>query len=79
MITIQDAFEKFVDRELGDVAVKDNGRYISQKITNYWRTWQGALEWQAGIIANKPAANDSSVHMRAHCELDELPSDIDIV
>ena len=38
----QSAFESFVKSELGDVAVKDQGRYISPKIQNYWLTWQAA-------------------------------------
>jgi hypothetical protein len=35
-------FEAFVKRELGDVAVMDEGRYISPKIQKYWLTWQAA-------------------------------------
>lgn len=38
------AFEEFVRNELGDVPVADNGRYISMKINNYWRTWQEAQQ-----------------------------------
>ena len=38
----QDAFESFVRNELGDIAVMDQGRYISPKISNYWRIWQFA-------------------------------------
>ena len=34
-----EAFEAFVKSELGDIAVKDNGRYISPKICNYKRVW----------------------------------------
>lgn len=33
-------FETFVKAELGDIAVFDNGRYISPKIANYWKLWQ---------------------------------------
>lgn len=36
------AFEAFVRTELGDIAVKDGGKYISPKINNYWRVWQAA-------------------------------------
>lgn len=36
------AFEAFVRSELGDIAVMDEGRYISPKIQNYWLTWQAA-------------------------------------
>lgn len=39
-------FERFVRGELGDVPVKDNGRYISHKINNYWRVWQEASKRQ---------------------------------
>jgi hypothetical protein len=38
-LTQQD-FEGFVKDELGDVAVKNDGRYISPKIQNYWKIWQ---------------------------------------
>lgn len=41
------AFEAFVRRELGDVPVTDNGRYISMKINNYWRTWNEAQQQSA--------------------------------
>ena len=41
-------FEAFVNAELGDVAVTDQGRYISPKIQNYWRVWQAAIQ-KAGI------------------------------
>jgi hypothetical protein len=33
-------FEEFVKAELGDIAVSDNGRYISPKIQNYWKIWE---------------------------------------
>lgn len=33
-------FEMFVKNELGDIAVKDAGRYISPKIQNCWKVWQ---------------------------------------
>lgn len=36
----REAFEEFVRQELGDVAVMDEGRYISAKIQKYWLTWQ---------------------------------------
>ena len=39
---MREEFEKFVREELGDIAVRDDGRYISPKINNYWRTWQAA-------------------------------------
>ncbi len=35
----REAFEALVRKELGDIAVMDGGRYISQKISNYWRCW----------------------------------------
>lgn len=38
----REAFEAFVKRELGDIAVMDEGRYISPKIQKYWLTWQAA-------------------------------------
>lgn len=38
----REAFEAFVSSELGDVAVADEGRYISPKIQNYWLAWQAA-------------------------------------
>ena len=38
----REAFEDFISSELGDVAVVDEGRYISPKIQNYWLTWQAA-------------------------------------
>ena len=40
----REAFEAFVSSELGDVAVADEGRYISPKIQNYWLTWQAATD-----------------------------------
>ena len=36
----REAFEDFISSEQGDVAVVDEGRYISPKIQNYWLTWQ---------------------------------------
>ncbi len=35
-------FVKFVTTELGDIPVLDNGRFISQKIGNYWKCWRFA-------------------------------------
>ena len=40
----REAFEQFVRDELGDVPVMDNGKYISQKINNYWRAWRAGRE-----------------------------------
>lgn len=48
---MREAFEKFVDSELGDVAVSDNGKYISPKIQKYWLTWQAATSAQSERIA----------------------------
>lgn len=42
-------FEAFVRRELGDIAVMDDGRYISPKIQKYWLTWCAATERAARI------------------------------
>lgn len=36
---MREAFEEVVKRDLGDVPVMDNGRYISPKINNYWLLW----------------------------------------
>jgi hypothetical protein len=36
----REAFAAFVKKNLGDVAVMDNGRYISPKINNYWILWE---------------------------------------
>ena len=36
------AFEAFVSSEMGDVAVREGDRYISPKIQNFWKVWQGA-------------------------------------
>jgi len=36
----REAFAAFVKKNLGDVAVMDNGRYISPKINNYWIIWE---------------------------------------
>jgi hypothetical protein len=36
----REAFAAFVKNNLGDVAVMDNGRYISPKINNYWLLWE---------------------------------------
>ena len=38
----REEFEDFVKHELGDIAVFDDGRYISPKIQNYWLTWQAS-------------------------------------
>jgi hypothetical protein len=38
----QAEFEAFVKHDLGDIAVMDEGRYISPKIQKYWLTWQAA-------------------------------------
>lgn len=38
-------FEEFVSQELGDVAVWDNGRYISPKIQNYKKVWDAAIAY----------------------------------
>jgi hypothetical protein len=38
------AFAAFVKKNLGDVAVMDNGRYISPKINNYWLLWEESRE-----------------------------------
>lgn len=35
-------FEAFVKAELGDIAVMDNGRYVSPKINNYRKVWDAA-------------------------------------
>lgn len=35
-------FERFVKNELGDIPVKENGRYISMKISNYRKIWDYA-------------------------------------
>lgn len=35
-------FQAFVKAELGDIAVMDQGRYISPKIQNYWKIWIAA-------------------------------------
>ena len=36
----RDQFASFVKQELGDIAVMDDGKYISPKIQKYWLTWQ---------------------------------------
>jgi hypothetical protein len=51
----QEKFEKFVSEELGDIAVKDNGRYISPKIQTYWRIWEGKKESVQEPVAWVPA------------------------
>lgn len=33
-------FCEFVNRELGDVPVLDNGRFIMTKVHGYWKTWR---------------------------------------
>lgn len=35
-------FEAFVASEFGDIAVKSDGKYISQKINNYLTAWHAA-------------------------------------
>ena len=55
------AFEAFVRSEIGDVPVTDNGRYVSMKISNYWRTWQEVQQrsvqrWQS--IDTAPTDNE---------------------
>lgn len=42
-------FEDFVKAELGDAAVKDSGRYISPKISNYKRVWDHCKS----LVSNK--------------------------
>jgi hypothetical protein len=44
---MREEFEAFVIDELGDVPVIDADRYVSQKINNYWRSWQAATEREA--------------------------------
>ncbi len=55
------AFEEFVRAELGDIPVTDNGRYISGKINNLWRTWNEAQRrptQQWGCIETAPTDNE---------------------
>jgi hypothetical protein len=53
-------FEAFVYQNLGDVAVMDNGRYISSKINNYWRLWEESRErYSAKPPAAQPAVPDA--------------------
>ena len=40
MTTINKEFEDYVAKELGDIAVVSEGRYISPKIQNYYKVWQ---------------------------------------
>lgn len=32
-------FKQFVESNLGDIVVLDNGKFISEKIFNYWKIW----------------------------------------
>lgn len=56
---IRKDFEDFCRKELGDVPVLDGGRYISQKISNYWRLWNEATQQEADRAAKilEDAAN----------------------
>ena len=48
----REAFADFVKTNLGDIAVMDNGRYISPKINNYWHIWEA----RSGLVAEAPAS-----------------------
>lgn len=45
--SINEEFELYVKTELGDIAVINEGKYISPKIQNYYKIWQ----YQAARIA----------------------------
>lgn len=59
-------FEAFVIKNLGDVPVMDDGRYISPKIHNYWLTWQAAQASQAAEI--EALKTDIDTYVRAASE-----------
>lgn len=57
------AFEKFVKEELGDIAVKVDNEYISQKIRDYYRVWQNPrtnakIKWPLAHYDNFPVCRD---------------------
>jgi hypothetical protein len=71
----REAFEALVRKELGDIAVMDGGRYISQKISNYWRCWQEGQAFAKNFDDfpwSEDEANTAWAELQA--EIDLLPA-----
>ena len=63
---MRERFEAFVRDELGDIPVMENGRYISMKINNYWRTWQAAMSSKEADskASSEPFAGVVTAHLK---------------
>ncbi len=52
----KNAFETYVKTEMGDIAIFDEGKYISPKIQNYWKIWKHVggikLQGEIGVLIN---------------------------
>jgi hypothetical protein len=52
-------FAAFVKKNLGDIAVMDNGRYISPKINNYWLLWEESRQqYSESPVNQKPSVTE---------------------
>jgi hypothetical protein len=58
-------FEEFVKAELGDIAVSDNGRYISPKIQNYWKIWEHCKTTPPAAAQRKPLTGEEMSQIEA--------------
>ena len=61
----RETFAAFVKKNLGDVAVMDNGRYISPKINNYWLLWEESRQRHSAQPAVPPMHASGLVAIKA--------------